>query len=333
LSGTRAHAQYPFCVNISGLFPISEPRRRGWRIVPVLAFAGLMPLQAQVPVPARPADPNQAMPAQPVVPATPVPAATAAPAATNTPPADTNAPPANPQEPVVTVTVLADTSLKKVLQELAQTWADSLPSNPQIPLSLANAGTIRTKITDGGVWDVVISADVEDIKAMTGKGVLLAPGQRSLARNTVVIYGRHPLIKDDDLDWFDLVGTEWKRLAFGNPDFVASGRVAKRALDKHDLYDDDHRKLYTVVTNEDRVIAVAEREQADAIFVYKTDLDGVNLPGFECYPLTAEDAPPVFYVAAIAASAKNPDLGRAFLDYLSGESARPIWVKYGFEPD
>jgi molybdate transport system substrate-binding protein len=284
-------------------------------------------------MPARPADPSQAIPAQPVVPATPVPAS---PAETNAPPSDTNAPATDanaPPAPSVVLTVLADASLKKVLPELAQNWADSLPGNPQVPLSLTNAGTIRSKIMDGETWDVVISADVDDVKAMTDKGVLLAPGQRSLARNTVVVYGRNALIKDDDLEWFDLIGSEWKRVAFGNPDFVASGRVAKRALDKHDLYDGDYRKLYTVAPNEERVVAVAEREQADAIFVYKTDLVGLNLPGFEVYPLKYDDAPPVFYVASITAKAKNPDLGRAFLDYLTGDSARPIWIKYGFETD
>jgi molybdate transport system substrate-binding protein len=320
-------------MKISKPAPIRGTLRQVWLIVPVLTCAGLISLHAQTSTPARPVDPTQAIPAQPVLPATPVPAIPAAPSDTNAPPADSNAPPVNPQAPSVAVTVLADASLKNVLQDLAQNWADSLPSNPQVPLSLANAGTIRSKIMDGEAWDVVISADVEDVKAMTDKGVLLAAGQRSLARNTVVVYGRHALIKDDELEWFDLIGTEWKRVALGNPDFVVSGRVAKRALDKHDLYDDDHKKLYTFAPNEERVLGIAEREQADAIFIYKSDLAGVNLPGFEVYPLKDDDAPPVFYVASIAAKAKNPDLGRAFLDYLTGDSARPIWLKYGFETD
>ncbi len=298
-------------------------------MVALLALAGLIPLHAQAPTPARPVDPNQAIPAQPVTPMPAIPAGST----TNTPPAGTgtNAPDADQQAPLVTLTVLADSSLKQVLQELTQGWADSQPSGPQVPLSLANAGTIRTKVTDGTVWDVVISSDVEDVKAMTDKGILLAAGQRSLARNTVVIYGRHALIKDDDLEWFDLIGTEWKRVALGNPEFVGSGRVAKRALDKHDLYDDDHKKLYTLAPNEERVLGFAEREQTDAIFVYKTDLDGVNLPGFEVYPLKYEDAPPVFYIASIDAKSKNADLAKSFLDYLTGDTARAIWTKYGFE--
>ena len=41
---------------------------------------------------------------------------------------------------------------------------------------------------------------------------------------------RGDLVKDDDLDWFDLIGTEWKKVAMGNPDLTASGRVAQRAL-------------------------------------------------------------------------------------------------------
>ncbi|HUB67828.1 MAG TPA: molybdate ABC transporter substrate-binding protein [Candidatus Methylacidiphilales bacterium] len=314
--------------------------RRAWRTLAIFTCAGSLSLHAQTPTPARPVDPTQAMPPQPVAPPklapdTPLPAT-----GTNTPSSGTIAPAtgtnttsANPPAPAVTLTVLADTSLKKVLQELAQNWADSRPDSPRIPLSLANAGTIRSKMTDGAVWDVVISADLDDVKAMTGQGILLADGQRSLARNTVVIYGRHALIKDDDLEWFDLIGSEWKQVALGNPDSVASGRVAKRALGKHDLYDSNHLKLYTTAPNEERVLGYAEREEADAIFVYKTDLADINLPGFEVYPIKDDEAPPVFYVASVAAKAQNPVLGRAFLDYLTGDSARPIWVKYGFETD
>ena len=56
-------------------------------------------------------------------------------------------------------------------------------------------------------------------------------GQRMLARNTVVIYGRKALVKDDELDWFDLYryGMEKSR-SRRNPDLVVeSGRVAEHA--------------------------------------------------------------------------------------------------------
>ncbi|MCE0523678.1 MAG: molybdate ABC transporter substrate-binding protein [Methylacidiphilales bacterium] len=282
-----------------------------------LLLFSFAPLSAQTATPAQPADPNQARPAVPVEP-TPVPATPA-----------TNAPPAPASQ--VAFTVIADSSLKLVLQELAQTWADNQDSSPRVPLTLANAGTLRAKVEGGSIWDVVISADLQDVKEMTDKGFLLADGQRSLARNTLIVYGRRALVKDDELDWFDLIGTEWKKVAMGNPDLVASGRAARRALQKHDLVGDDTKDIFVYEPNETVALAAVQREEADAVFFYKTDAAQISLPGFEVYPLKTEDAPPIFYIAAVCRLAKNPAPARAFIDYCGSAAARAIWTKYGFE--
>jgi len=282
----------------------------------------LAPVSAQPATPAQPADPNQARPALPVVPDS------LTPPGMDTPSTNGATPAVAPQN---SLAVIADSSLKQVLQELAQSWADDQDSSPQVALTLANAGTLRAKVENGPGWDVIISADVQDVKELTDKGFLFADLQPSLARNTLVVYGRKALVKDDDLDWFDLIGTEWKKVALGNPDLVASGRVARRALQKHDLLDDAHKDIFVYTPTETLALAVAEREQADAVFVYKTDLAKVSLPGFDVFPLQTDDAPPVFYTAAVSRLAKNPAQARAFIDFCTGETARAIWTKYGFE--
>ena len=284
----------------------------GW----ALLFVGLFPLHAQNATPAQPVDPNQARPALPVAPELPTP-----------PPPSTNAPAAPP----VVVAIIAESSLKLALAELAQSWADSQDFNPQVPITLTNSGTLRAKVEGGSTWDVIISADIDDVKAMTDKGLLFADNQRTVARNSLVIYGRKALIKDDDLDWYDLVGSEWKKVALGDPALVASGRVAQRALQKHDLLGDDKKDLYDYEPMEKLAVAVVDREQADAVFLFKTDAMRMNLPGFEIDPINSDDAPPVFYTAAVSRLAKNPALAHAFIDYLGSDAAKPVWVKYGFE--
>jgi molybdate transport system substrate-binding protein len=285
-----------------------------------LLLSSLAPLAAAPATPAQPADPNQARPALPVVPDSLTPQmAPSSNSATPTP------------VPPVTLGIIADSSLRQVLQELAQGWADSQDGSPQVPLMLTNAGTLRAKVEGGWAGDVVISADVQDVKEMTERGFLFAEGQQSLARNSLVIYGRKALLKDDDLDWFDLIGTEWKKVALGNSDLVASGRVAKHALQKHGLLDNDHKDIFVYAPTETLALAIVQREQADAVFVYHTDLAQINLPGFQVFPLTTDDAPPVFYTAAVTRLAKNPAQARAFIEYCGGETARAIWAKYGFE--
>ena len=271
---------------------------------------------AQTATPAQPVDPSQPIPAQPALPSSP-----------QASPISTNAPTAT----APTVTVLADSSLRAVLQALAQAWADDQPDSPQVPLSLTNAGTIRAQLQSNPAWDVVIDADLDDVKAMTDQGLLSPEGQHSLARNTLVLFGRSPIVKEDAPDWFDLIGTEWKKVALGDPDLTVSGRVARHALQQHGLFDDDHKGLYSYAPTETRALQIAEREQVDAVFLYRTDAAGISLPGFEIVPLGSTDAPPVFYTAALGRLSKNPVAARAFIEFCAGEAARDIWKKFGFE--
>jgi molybdate transport system substrate-binding protein len=283
---------------------------------------------AQAQTPAQPADPSQARPALPVLPDSISPPAPATPATSST--SSTNsAPTASATQ--IAVAIIADSSLKQVIAELAQGWADSLDNSPQVPITLTNASTLTAKVEAAPTWDVVISADVADMKDMTSKGVVTPDGQRSLARNSVVIYGRKALVKDDDLDWFDLIGTEWKKTALGNPDLVASGRVAKRALQKHSLLDDDHKDNFVYEPMEKLAVAAVDREEADAVFLFKTDALRMSLPGFAIFPITTDDAPPIFYTASVSRLSKNPTQAHAFIDYCGSDAAKPIWQKYGFE--
>ena len=300
----------------------------------LLGFALLLfsfaPLSAQPATPALPADPNQPRPALPVTPNSLTPPQVAAPSTNSASAPSTN----TASSPQVAITIIADTSLKQVLQELAQTWADSQDNGPQVPLTLTNAGTLRAKVEASSItssWDVVISADVADVKDLTDHGLLFPDGQRSLARNTLVVYGRTALVKDDELEWFDLIGTEWKKVAMGNPELVSSGRVARRALRKHDLLGDDHKDTYVYAQTEALALGVIQREGADAVFIYRTDAANIKLPGFDIFQMKSDDAPPVFYTAAVSHLAKNPALAHAFIDYCGSDAAKPIWAKYGFE--
>ncbi len=242
----------------------------------------------------------------------------------------TNAAPTAATGPA-SISVIAESSLKGALAELTQAWADSQDNSPQVPLAFTSSGIIAAKAQTTADFDVVITASLDDVKALTDKTVLMPDGQRMLARNSVVIYGRKALVKDDELEWFDLIGNEWKKVALGKPDQVASGRVAQHALQKHDLLSDDNKDIFTYTMTDGLAIGQAQAEKADAVFAYKTDVTKLTLNGFEIFPIDTTDAPPVFYTAAVCRLAKNPTLAHAFIDFLASDAAKPVWVKYGFE--
>ncbi|MEJ0000098.1 MAG: substrate-binding domain-containing protein [Verrucomicrobiota bacterium] len=177
---------------------------------------------------ARPATPVNGDVVAPPRPA--VPSANAAPAA---PPAE------------ATVAVIAESSLKAVLSNSRRPGPTASPTARRCRLrspTLARSSP-GSRPTPG--FDVVISASIDDIKTLTDRTLVLPTASASLARNSVVIYGRKALLKDDDLEWFDLVGSEWKKVALGKPDLVSSGRVAQRALQKRGLINDDNKDVFT----------------------------------------------------------------------------------------
>jgi molybdate transport system substrate-binding protein len=296
-------------------------------LVLVFLCCGVVLLHAQPATPAQPVSPDQARPALPVTPDELTPGASMS---AVTPAPSTNAAPVAANAPA-NLSVVAETSLKGVIAELTQLWADNQDNSPQVPLAFTSSGIIAAKASTTADIDVVISASVDDIKALTDKSVLRAEGQRMLARNVVVIYGRKALVKDDDLDWFDLIGNEWKKVALGKPDSVASGHVAQHALQKHDLLSDDNKDVFTYAMTDTLAVGRVQAEKADAVFAYKTDVAKLSLNNFAIFPIDSADAPPVFYTAAICRASKNPALARAFIDFLASDAAKPIWAKYGFE--
>lgn len=272
----------------------------------LLGLMAFLPLSAQVP--AQPLDPNQATPA-------PVPSTNQAPA-DNTP----------------VLSIAAESSLHQVMQELAQSWADSRDDGPQIKLKLTNTGTLRTWAEKKEPYDLYLDASVDDVQSLTSSGALENGGQRLLASNRLAVYGRVAVEKDDELDWFDLVGTQWHKVALGNPDLTSLGRASVKALQKHDLWNDDNKGLYLMGETEKVALNYLQQEQADAVISYQTELANLNIPGFELYPVKATDAPPVFYTAAISHGAQAPSLALDFIKFCATEDARAIWRKNGFDP-
>ena len=103
---------------------------------------------AQTVTPPRPVDPNQVLPPESTNLPSPVP-----PPPLGAPSPDSTNADATPAAPVA-LTVVAESSLKQVLQELAQNWADSLDTSPQVPLTLTNSerSGARWRAARCGTW-------------------------------------------------------------------------------------------------------------------------------------------------------------------------------------
>lgn len=228
-----------------------------------------------------------------------------------------------------TLNVTADSTLRNVLPELAQAWADSQPSM-SVNLEFANAATMQTQLVQGKAGDVVIFASESDAKEAAKRGFVLEKDQKIVARNELVVFGRKALLKDEELDWYDLLAREWDTLALGNPSLTASGRAAQSAIKKHDLGGKLKGDGVHLGGNEADALNFVRRDEADAVFVLRSDLIKTTLDGYVIYPVDAGDYPAIRYLAAPAKSSPNLEAARSFIQFIGAKESLDTWKKWGF---
>ncbi len=219
-----------------------------------------------------------------------------------------------------TVLVFAASSLADAFAEIAEAFESERPG-VEVELSVAASSALREQILDGAPADVFASAaqsvmdEVEDAGATSGPVSGFAHNRLVVAVPTnnpgnVTSLGD---LADPDL----LVGL----CAEGVP----CGDLARRALAEANVE-------ASIDTNEPDVRSLATRiaeGELDVGLIYATDVAGRD------DLVTVADVGPTDLVAdyaiAVLAEGRNPDGGRAFVEFVRTDQGRRILVSYGFE--
>jgi molybdenum ABC transporter molybdate-binding protein len=228
--------------------------------------------------------------------------------------------------------VTADSTLRGVLPELTQAWADN-QSGMRVELQLANADNIRKLLVGGKGGDVVILADLGEAKTAAKNGFLMEDSLKTVARNELIIYGRKPLLADEELEWYDLLEREWEHFAMGNPELTWSGRAAQAAILKHGMGARIKGEGVHLGGNEAVTLDFARHGEADAVFILRTDLNKTLIEGFMVHVIDAADYPPFFYVAGVPKTSHSASAAHSFIDSLTSKEAVQIWKKAGFNTE
>lgn len=223
------------------------------------------------------------------------------------------------------ISVFAAASLTNALKEIAPHYEQT--SGDTVRFNFGGSGTLARQIQSGAPADVFLSADQLRADQLDKAGLLLPGTRRTLLANTLVL-----IVNQDapaDVKGFtDLPGKAVRRVAIGEPRTVPAGTYAKRWLDS--------QKLWTAVAdkcvpldNVRSVLAAVETGNADAGLVYKTDaLISKKVTIVAEVPLS--DGLDITYPAAVVKDAAHPAQARAFLEFLAGEPAQTIFLRYGF---
>jgi molybdate transport system substrate-binding protein len=159
-------------------------------------------------------------------------------------------------------------------------------------------------------------------------GFVVAATRRAFARNLLVAVA--PTDTRADLSSpAALLDPRVTRIAVGNPKTVPAGQYAEESLRALGLRDRLKPKL-VLAENVRQVLDYVSRGEVDVGFVYATDVATRAGRVKEVFRPAEATYRPIVYPAAVTTDARQPALGRAFVDSLTSATARTILRRLGF---
>jgi len=126
----------------------------------------------------------------------------------------------------------------------------------------------------------------------------------------------------------DLTNRWVRRIALGDPQLVPAGAYAKAYLERQGIWPAIHPKVVPCI-HVRNVLAVVKAGNADAGFVYQTDL--ATSPEIRAaYHLPTQDTAEVVYPLVVLKEARQPTSARQFFEYLNSPAATEAFRAAGF---
>ncbi len=221
--------------------------------------------------------------------------------------------------------ILAAASLTDAMTDLVEGFEQQMHgdgSDVNVELNIAGSATLREQLLAGAPADVFASAnsnimaEVAATIALEGEPVPLASTSMILAMpagNPAGITGLADLANDELL-----IGLCSPGVPCG--DFATEVLTKSGVEPEVDTFEDDVRSLLTRIT----------ADELDAAIVYSSDIassdgrvDSLAIP--EAVNVKAESQ-----IAALAGS--NPNLARAFVNYVTSADGQAVLINHGFDP-
>lgn len=227
----------------------------------------------------------------------------------------------------VDLTVSAAASLKDALNEVQALYKQEKP-NATIAINYGGSGALQQQIEQGAPVDLFFSAATSNMNALKDKGLLNDATLKNLLQNKLVL-----VVPNDSkatvTSFADVASSSAiKKLALGEPTTVPAG---KYALQVFKYYNETETITGKAIYAKDvrEVLTWVESGNADAGAVYSTDAKTSSKVKVVA---TATDGShdPIMYPAAVIKSTKHAAASEDFLNFLTTDAAKAIFVKYGF---
>ena len=260
---------------------------------------------------------------------------------------DEQASPAEPEQPEETaepveLIVFAAASMTETLGQIKDLYEAAHP-NVTITYSFDSSGTLKTQIEEGADCDIFISAAQKQMNQLDiaadpevnkdGLDFVLESTRINLLENKVAL--AVPADNPANIQSYDDLKAHLEAgdilLAMGNSD-VPVGQYTQKILTFFGLNEEELASagVLTYGSNVKEVTTQVSEGAVDCGIIYATDANAAGLTAVD--EATADMCGQVIYPAAILKNSPNPDAAKAFLDYLTGDSAGKVFKSVGFTP-
>ena len=222
--------------------------------------------------------------------------------------------------------VFAAASLSDALEEVG--GAFTAATGMRVAASYAASSVLAKQIEAGAPADAFFSADVAWVDYLEKRGLIQPSSRRDVLRNTLVLIApADSTLRLRIAPGFDLAGAlKGGRLAIADPDSVPAGEYARAALTRLGVWS---RVSDRAVRGENvrAALAYVARGEAPLGIVYRTDAQAERrVRVVDVFP--KDSHPPITY--ALALTARAPPKAAQLVEFLTGDVARQIFVRYGF---
>lgn len=214
--------------------------------------------------------------------------------------------------------VFSGAGMKKPFQEIADTFQEE--TNCEMMVTFANAAQIQMQINTAQEGDLFIAGSSEELKPVQEA----VTESRDLVKHIPVltVQSGNPL----QINAINDLANEEIRVLFGDAHSTPIGKIGDKVLKDFGIMEQVNLVARTA-TAPAITMALAAGE-CDAAIVWKenADTEGVEIvdtPDMDNYIKTVP--------AATLSYSDDAGALQAFLAYLNSDSAKSIWIKYGYE--
>jgi molybdate transport system substrate-binding protein len=228
-----------------------------------------------------------------------------------------------------TVSVAAAANLKFAIEALARGFESERPGARVAP-TFGASGSLFAQAQNGAPFDVFFSADTGYPRKLVEAGLARPEDEVVYATGKLVVWApKDSTLELEEKGLSALAGPAVGKLAMANPAVAPYGRAAEAALRSAGVLEAVRGRL-VLGQNVSQAAQFAQSGAADAALVPLSLTFAPELADGKVYPVPQASYPVQEQSALVLAAAKEPELARAFVKYVTGPRGRELLARYGY---